>query len=224
MASLEDIERSRKARSDRLSKKKKTYTIIHQIGNYNTEDFSEFEIKSDNPGSNNCTCILKNGKFCAKITIENGNLHLNLISKCKFSGTMVLNKIIDFAKKNRLSITLTDESHLGDTEIDLKLFKILQTGQSWYSQYGFKNKLDQYGKIIDDFINSPYKGTTYKDRAIQLGIQLKHGKMSVIDEIHQMCDQLKDYLIHQGVDMEDIKYNTLVAGKKRKRRTKKYKN
>ena len=48
--------------------------------------------------------------------------------------------------------------------------------------------------------------------------------MSVIDEIHQMCDQLKDYLIHQGVDMEDIKYNTLVAGKKRKRRTKKYKN
>ena len=46
MASLEDIERSRKARSDRLSKKKKTYTIIHQIGNYNTEDFSEFEAEA----------------------------------------------------------------------------------------------------------------------------------------------------------------------------------
>lgn len=219
MASLEEIERARKARSDRFSKKKKTYTIVDQIGNYNTEDLSEFEIKTDNPGSNNCSCILNNGKFCAKITIHDRNLHLNLISKCKFSGTIVLTKIIEFAKKNKLTVTLTDESQLGDTEIDLRLFKMLQTGQSWYSQYGFKNKLDQYGDIIHGFINSPYKDTTYQDYAIKLGIQLKHGKISVIDEIKQMCDQLRMYLIRSGVDMEDTKYNTL-GGKKR--RTKRF--
>jgi hypothetical protein len=87
--------------------------------------------------------IKRLGKDCVNIEncvlfyIEDNILYLEYIEKCQSSGTVNLNKIINYAKLMNLeSIKLADSSEILDG-ISMSIIFILATGTSWYNQYGF---------------------------------------------------------------------------------------
>lgn len=184
------------ARTKRLElmERKRVYVNVSKIGNYDTSDFSEFSMSTLNPDTSDSTYILSHVKNCAKITIRNPFLTINSINKCGHNGNFTLSKIVNFANKNGLTIELEDASTIADYDIELSLLKILQTGYTWYGNHGFKNGLEDHQDRIQRYINSPYKNSTIRKTAIELGERLKEGDTSVIEELTHMCMELSYFL------------------------------
>ena len=92
----------------------------------------------------------KSNNTCAMLQIEdNDELQLGSLSKCgENSGTAILKQIIAFAKKNGYSkITLSNEAEItapcenkSSFETKLTFVKLLEIGNTWYSQFGFESE------------------------------------------------------------------------------------
>jgi hypothetical protein len=110
--------------------------------------------------------IRRLGKDCVNIEncllfyIEDNILYLEYIEKCQSSGTVNLNKIINYAKLMNLeSIKLADSSEILDG-ISMPIIFILANGISWYNQYGFisgEENFEQEKKQNLHLINLPLK-------------------------------------------------------------------
>lgn len=110
--------------------------------------------------------IRRLGKDCVNIEncllfyIEANILYLEYIEKCQSSGTVNLNKIINYAKLMNLeSIKLADSSEILDG-ISMPIIFILANGISWYNQYGFisgEENFEQEQKQNLHLINLPLK-------------------------------------------------------------------
>jgi hypothetical protein len=181
-------------RSELMERRRVLYVKVSKIGDYDINDFSEFSISTLNPDTPDSTYILSHIKNCAKITIRNPFLTINGINKCGHTGNFTLSKIVNFANKNGLTIELEDASTIADYDIELSLLKILQTGHTWYGNHGFKNGSEDHQDRIQRYINSPYKNSTIRETAIELGERLKGGDTSVIDEIKYLCEELSYFL------------------------------
>jgi len=96
---------------------------------------------------------------CVIFYIENNILTLEYIEKCQSSGTVNLNKIINYARLMKLeSIKLEDRSDILD--ISMAIIFILANGISWYNQYGFisgEENFEQEKKNNLHLINLPLK-------------------------------------------------------------------
>jgi len=175
-------------RAERMAKMKKPESVVvKQIGTYDMSDLHEFTITTLDK-----TYTLTYETKCAKIKINHPVLYISILNRCGYRGSVTLTKLIAFADKNGLTIELEDESTIKHhEEIDLSLLKIAQTGNTWYGRYGFTNGLDP--EEVDAFIHSPYKDSTYKEKAIELGKRLKRGE-PVMEEIQELCKQVEDFL------------------------------
>ena len=179
---------ARKSRREKM-KKKETF-LVTQIGNYDMTPLSVFNITT----TGNNIFILTRDSQCAKIKFYDNVLYISILKRCSYRGTITLKRIIAFADRNGLTIELEDESMLDDYDIELSLLKILQTGNTWYAKYGFKNGLENYQDVIQEFIKTPYKDTTYQARAIELAERLKHGDESVVEELNDLCKIMESFL------------------------------
>ena len=111
--------------------------------------------------------VLAKGKLCSNIEKKNiketVELKLGVLAKCgESSGSEVLKKIIDFAGQNGYSIISLDNAAsikvpCGEKEfrLDLTYVKLLEIGNTWYSQFGFESETSkelegQIKKIIDN--------------------------------------------------------------------------
>ena len=87
---------------------------------------------------------------------------------------------------------------LEEYDIDLSLFKIAQTGNTWYGKYGFQNGLEVEKDKIKAFLQTPYQDSTIQFKAIEYAERLKQGDTSVVDDIKQICKKLEVFL--KGLD------------------------
>ena len=176
-------------RAERMAKMKKPESVVvKQIGTYDMSDLHEFTITTLGDKTYTLTYETK----CAKIKINHPVLYISILNRCGYRGSVTLTKLIAFADKNGLTIELEDESTIKHhEEIDLSLLKIAQTGNTWYGRYGFTNGIEP--EEVDAFIHSPYKDSTYQEKAIELGKRLKRGE-PVIEEIQELCQQVEDFL------------------------------
>ena len=207
--------RKRRIEQRRQSKKHTSVTTIRKGSSVlDTSDLSDFELSASDKAY-----YLKDedGGVCAMITIEeDGSLHIGLLKRCKHRGTHTLQKLVDFATRNRLPIQLSDESTLEPYGIDLALLSILQTGKTWYGRFGFRNGLEAHEHVIHTYISQPYNvNSTIQERAIELAELLKGGDTSVVDELKTMCTNLSSFF--RSLEIEYSRINVR-GGRRRTRR------
>lgn len=206
----------RVARMEANRARKENRIVAQSIHGYNSQDLHGFTLMTTASRGN--YFLMQDGE-CANIAIENGTLHISSLNKCGHSGSYTLQQLIAFAARNGLRMSLVDKSTLPQYGIDLPLFNILQTGQTWYGRHGFRNGLTDHQAGIQAYIQSEYdEGVTIQERAIELARLLKSGDTRVIPAIKAMCKDLTVYINAEGLQYTD---NTL-GGKrtrmKRKRR------
>lgn len=182
-----DAKEARKTRMAKMYRPKAV--IVKEIGNYDMSALHGFTITSV-PGTS--TYILTHGRQCAKINIRD-ILYIDSLHKCDHSGSFTLRRLIKFADQNNLDMELEDVSTLEEYDIDLALLKIAQTGNTWYGKYGFQNGLEERHEV-KDFIQSPYKDSTYHLKAIEWADRLKAGDESVVDDLKELCQHVADFL------------------------------
>jgi hypothetical protein len=131
--------------------------------------FKTLNVNFECPGPGYCTYSINDSsrKFCTTIYIyfkrPKKYIHISLLTKCSFTGSEILTKIKQFARKNNFNyISLSDESYLefeclqeeqipvlykNNIETSKKHFKInlaflnlLKTGYSWYNKFGYFSK------------------------------------------------------------------------------------
>jgi len=178
-------------RTRRLKMERKEPVLVTQIGNYDMSALSTFTITA--VGS---VFILTRNNQCAKIKMYDDILHIISLNKCGYRGTITLKRIIAFANRNGFTIELEDASMLD--EIDLALFKIAQTGNTWYAKHGFRNALDLHQDRILEFLQTPEEDGTIQSKAIEYGERLKQGDTTVVDKIKEICDKVERFL--NGID------------------------
>lgn len=116
----------------------------------------EYKIEIIKRLGKNCVNI----KNCVLFYIEGNILYLDYIEKCQSSGTINLEKIIEYSKLMNLeSIKLADSSEILDG-VSMSIIFILATGISWYNHYGFisgEENFEQEKKHNFKLINLPLK-------------------------------------------------------------------
>lgn len=109
-----------------------------------------FDLHIDEMGKKTLYSIFNkenNNIMCTTISITNDTLYLEQLDKCKFSGSVILDKLDKISRLLGLhKIELFDASEIKDENchnstmrIDLKLLYILTNGQSWYNYKGYRN-------------------------------------------------------------------------------------
>lgn len=147
--------------------------VIPRLYDFFPEDQFNISINEKDPRLININS--KNGSLCTEFHFEHDNneivLHIDFLSKCSSNGKTNLEKLIQYARINKLNIKLLDassifydfineskESDMENVSISLRKLKLLQTGKTWYQQFGFTNpEMESYKESITKFINSEFK-------------------------------------------------------------------
>jgi hypothetical protein len=164
--------------------------------------------------------IKRYGKDCVHIEdcvifyIENNILTLEYIKKCQSSGTVNLNKIINYAKLMNLeSIKLEDCAEILDG-ISMAIIFILANGISWYNQYGFisgeenfekekKNNLHLINLPLKDFLSLiSSKNNNNISKFIQIIVKYGFNEQSKVKDIFI---KIKELLKNEQMIQDDIK-------------------
>jgi len=163
--------------------------------------------------------IKRLGKYCVNIEncllfyIEDNILYLEYIEKCQSSGTVNLNKIINYARLIKLeSIKLADSSEILDG-ISMSIIFILATGISWYNQSGFisgeenfieekKHNLELMNLTLNNFLS---KISNKNNNNIGKFIQLinKYG-FNINSKVKDIFKKIKELLKNNLLNEDEI--------------------
>jgi hypothetical protein len=208
-----------------------------EIFDKNKEPGDNYTVSIDN----NTVIIYNNGINC--ITVDEPTnidgkyvLTIGYVKKCneQKSGTTNVRNFIRFGLKYGydtidlvniagIPITINDrkpeEVSAATIKIDLTKFKLLTTGNSWYSQFGFEYRttIDKQMKL-QEFINSPFsflidKFNVYLDEYVALGLITEFKsfeiKTNFLHDIKGYIFLFNEYF-HLGID-GDLGLNLQIA-------------
>lgn len=117
--------------------------------NIKKHPYSEVYIISSIDDNNNKTSnMCCNIRFPSLVSDNKPVINIDFLSKCHVSETSTIRRIIQFCKIHDYNVTLTDMSELEFRSqssdklilIDLRELKLLQSGDTWYGKFGFKNQ------------------------------------------------------------------------------------
>ena len=163
--------------------------------------------------------IQNNGTTCVFLelpTFENGQycIGIGLINKCqsyRASGTTNILNIISFCKKYEYNILrLYNSSELKFKFIDetfwnfnLTMIKILEIGNTWYSQFGFNNKYTTSGEpMIKSIIKTNFKNLIFQyERLVDSIEKNESNKRTLKDEIQMNLNMFIKKLNRNGFEV-----------------------
>ena len=145
---------------------------------------------------------LQQNSFCTIFAVYKKEIGINKIEKCGISGSNILKKIEQFAKRCSVeSIYLEDQSQIDvcrekrysdrNETLDLATLKIVTTGQSWYNSLGYKSEYYEEERIINEY----FMNTLYSDFINKQTPSLKEAGATLFPEI-DVNQSVKSYFNH----------------------------
>lgn len=143
---------------DLESEKDRLLDLFNQHGEYytaNSDGVDMIEILS-----------IDSDTICTILRMDGTHLFIESLNRCdvEHGGSIHLHNIIEFARGHYTTITLDDFSeliflfnqHTEPIHIDLRAFRILRDGITWYQTFGFSNvQLEENANHISEFITKP---------------------------------------------------------------------
>jgi len=166
--------------------------------------------------------VYRNDQKCASVSIHEkdgmGEILVLAVDKCNAldvaagSGTYILNRLIEFSKKEGFSLVIeADVSKImfGKIEFSLTTLYILTTGHSWYNSIGFyEDDYDENKRNADEFIQG-YTWTNTADFRKYVYTPMVAKRPNVVRfTIQQVFTYVMDRLKNKAdpPDVDELKY------------------